>query len=155
MSGKWSAAKHCHSALSLLLNDLSTQFNGAPSSLTTNSSNKRTFSTIADRHPREYHPTLENVSKRQRSDSTREENNVSVNDRGVFGISDNDDSVVDFTTSFNMALQGYNDGVHPPWTQDQDLYGTRAYAHDIFGRVSCENLFQDEGYQNGFWNGYQ
>ncbi|KAH7409646.1 Zn(II)2Cys6 transcription factor [Cadophora sp. MPI-SDFR-AT-0126] len=178
MSGSISTAKHCHSALKTLLDDLSSSHYGENlDNFTTSlsSSKKRTHSVSATRDSNQdpRRSRLENNnSKRQRSSNLREgtaQIRVLGDDCNAAESVPEQDGFDLTHTPLNYAatvLQPGNyatggsgvDNTAQFWIQQSGVnFNTSgqpaAYAQDIFSRLSCENLLQfDESFQAGFWN---
>ena len=164
MSGASQTAKHCHSALETLLGDLSSSHyeqNLDDFTTSLSASRKRAFLPSRDAHRTE--EEVDNP-KRQRSDNVTG-NQILDSDPSIAENRSNtnarpsNQTLSDNSTTENDASENYGiNSTAPFWMQQSGLnFGSgdqmAAYSHDIFGGLSCENLFQYDGdFEADFWN---
>lgn len=175
MRGSSKTAKYCYSALKSLVDDLSSSHYGENLDNSTNSrsSKKRTRSVSATRDSVQ-NPnrpsTADGASKRQGlgyggedSASNQSRHNVGNPTEGIserdrdYPVSSNLNYAATTLQSDQYDNSGENN-VTPFWIQQSGPVPNAGvqpatYEQDIFGQLSCENLFQsDEVLPSGFWN---
>lgn len=174
MSTSSTTAKYFHSALSVLLDDLSSSHYGENLGTVAGSqcnSNKRTHSShIPNTSHGSSHQnnTGSSVPKRQRYDDRR--NQAPLTEANIDGnrVESNLDQNR-FSSSSGLSsymataslVNNHGAGANAPTQAWVEQFGTSlnngdhiaAYSQDIFAGLSCENLLQyDEGFEAEFWN---
>ncbi|KAG4434752.1 hypothetical protein IFR05_009778 [Cadophora sp. M221] len=159
MSGKSATAKHCHSALKALLDDLSSShYSEGLSNFATvmQTSCRGTYPIGTQLLPVEGQARTSvdsHISKRQRTSSTSAEQSLGFQ-------AQNGESGAGAEATNRYASEGDSINNSAPLWFDQpgsdfnNIDPAAAYAQDILGSLSCETLVQyDESLENDFWMG--
>lgn len=151
MSEKWATAKHCHSALRVLLDGLHPQFGRNSISNASHPSNLRQQPghNIFRRQEDSENPDENRAPKRQRMGNTEDGPDLGEQRQPDFQDPPYIEDGGDFTSINNIMMQGYNQFSDAQWMQAQAFDSVPPYTQDIFGHLSWESLFQDDSLQGG------
>jgi hypothetical protein len=140
MRTKWTAACHCHSALKLLLEDLTSKSGRGIGSL---NNQKRQYNHTSTQAP---------ITKRQRPNAISSNREVSRQSQ----VQDLEQSTMPTHLSYvnNTGFQSYSDADQIPWTQGQMYDHAQPCPNcpqDMFGHLSWESLIQNNDPSYDFW----
>lgn len=152
-------AKHCHSALKTLLDNLSSsQYEEDLDHFTTSLSSTSKRPASSNPHLDQGENENEQLSKRQRLQNTKQDANDSrLHDGTRVGIEDvaglnNFESNPNFSNYSDSAMQFWD----VPYASNFTGNEHPAYTNDMFSQLSFENLLQyDDSFGTGLWNSNQ
>jgi hypothetical protein len=151
MGNKWTAARHCHEVLDVLVADLRIQF-GPDTNSAAELHNGHSRSSLGRRRMRQAQAPSDAESSKRQKLSNREGTGV-------------DEIELEIPQNQQHGAHVFNPlpGAHLPleleqfneleWLQDPALEGMVPDIQDIFGYLSWESLFQGDGTDTYLWPG--
>jgi hypothetical protein len=141
MRSRWTAACHCHSALKLLLEDLSSKSGRGIGNL--NAQKRQHNHNLAQSAP---------PSKRQRTSGTQSSREA-LHQAQAHSL-ERSTVPTQFPYDINTGFQTYSDASQNPWTQGQMYDHAQPCPNcpqDMFGHLSWESLIQNNDPSYDFW----